>query len=413
MMPGTHNTTSYVRDYTGNSIIAGRVACQERTLAQQLKDGIRSFDFRLLVVLDQETGEECYWTGHGSRFCPFLECLDTIKEFLDAHPTELVFMHVKNDWTPLNDINCCCCGGCCMRCWICFCGPNCCRRRYVVPERFDASEIPNIIENIIIPKFTTNRIAFANEHVEGDEDKWLLRKDTTLGELVDIGKQVIIYESIDMSIYQKRQLNCHSEHKNIKRGDQDSNLKWRFLFANSYWETVDKSASENIRKLKSWRNRHKNDYQDHIKWMSEQQGLSSALKGESHECIHENYVQITELKAQITWENLTCKYMCWEVCCNLFAGHHTHGQETNGYLQEWLIEDPRVQQFFGAAPALILAPATTVETVSAADIELNGPQQNCEDDYLDLDCNILWMDYYWPSVVKLIVIKNITKHYRA
>lgn len=46
-LPGTHNSSSSIRDYTGLNCIASRVCCQSRSITQQLISGIRAIDLRI------------------------------------------------------------------------------------------------------------------------------------------------------------------------------------------------------------------------------------------------------------------------------------------------------------------------------------------------------------------------------
>lgn len=65
------------------------------------------------------TGELTYWTGHGFRFSLLTNVLEEIKQFLDSHPTEFVFIFLHVNWNPIRDIRCCCFTGLCGNMWAC------------------------------------------------------------------------------------------------------------------------------------------------------------------------------------------------------------------------------------------------------------------------------------------------------
>ena len=91
--------------------------------------GIRCLDLRLLAMECKSTGEVEYWTGHSFRLQKLTSIVQEIKAFIEANPKEFIFILIKADWSPMNDIKCCCFGGWSMN----MCG--CCQRDMVVKGR--------------------------------------------------------------------------------------------------------------------------------------------------------------------------------------------------------------------------------------------------------------------------------------
>ena len=346
MLPGTHNSTSYVTDHVGNRCLGGRINCQEKDLNTQLNEGIRVFDLRIDMVLNTQTQEVEYWTGHGIRFIPLELALTTIKTWLDEHPSEIVVIQMKVDWTPLNDVRYGCCGGCCLRNLFCCCGCKSCQRDYLAKERFEWQHLIDIVEDVFIP-ILGEKIAYSNEKCDGD---YLLKRSTTVGDLTQKGKQILVYESTDISIYQKR-----TEVSNERFEKSDHDQGWRFVLCNSYWYTVDKNPKVNMQKCKDLCEMQQCKEHDWIYWFKRQPGVAGRIEHMSDEEIKERYIQIVEMKAQITWDRLTCGYLCWEIFCNLCSGHRTHAKESNDMITDWLLEDPAIQEYFGMNSPVIAA----------------------------------------------------------
>ena len=81
-------------------------ACHDRTIAQQLRDGVRLLDIRILV--ERENGEFRFWTCHGkfsaghahtNRYERLDDVLNTCREFLRQYPSEFIVMLMQvDDW---------------------------------------------------------------------------------------------------------------------------------------------------------------------------------------------------------------------------------------------------------------------------------------------------------------------------
>lgn len=71
--------------------------CQDLTIAQQLKEGIRYLDLRVASY-----GEDQFYTCHGVYCVDVETVLDEIKQFLDGHPKEIVILDFNHlyDMTP-------------------------------------------------------------------------------------------------------------------------------------------------------------------------------------------------------------------------------------------------------------------------------------------------------------------------
>ena len=116
-LPGTHDSAASVSKYLGGSrCLKGFVLCQDKSITEQLNQGIRTLDLRISGMEDKESGEVSYWTGHSFRLQNLSNIVEEIKAFLSQHPTEFIFLLVKADWSPMNDVRCLCFGGCSMKC---------------------------------------------------------------------------------------------------------------------------------------------------------------------------------------------------------------------------------------------------------------------------------------------------------
>ena len=152
----------------------------------------------------------------------------------------------------------------------------------------------------------------------------------------------MIYEGSELSLYQNRVDESNSEFE--KTDDQNG---WRFVFGNSWWDTVHREPKVNMEKCKEWCKKMQTDEHMWIYWYKRLPGVAGRIEHMSDEEIKERYIVVSELKAQITWEGLTCKYLCWEACCNICSGHRSHARVTNDLLEEWFLEDPAIQDYFG------------------------------------------------------------------
>ena len=90
-IPGTHDTMA---QYGGDS-----AQCQSVSLSDQLEAGIRFIDIRCRHITD------VFAIHHGVVYqnCSFGEVLDAVSEFLNAHPTETIYMRVKEEYEPSNN----------------------------------------------------------------------------------------------------------------------------------------------------------------------------------------------------------------------------------------------------------------------------------------------------------------------
>ena len=92
-IPGTHdaaakNTSSYI-GFTGNA--------QAKTITEQLKMGIRAFDFR--TAYRTGNGYNSMWMWHGFLYCDVSlnDCLDTVKTYLKANPGEFAIIQFRHE----------------------------------------------------------------------------------------------------------------------------------------------------------------------------------------------------------------------------------------------------------------------------------------------------------------------------
>ena len=114
-----------------------------------------------------------------------------IKSFIEANPTEFIFILIKADWSTGNDIKCCCFGGWSMK--LC---KGCCKRTMVMRGRLNKNEVNEVIEKHVIDAIGLECFAFANDTTldpESGERKTLIHNDILLKELIDLKKQIMIY----------------------------------------------------------------------------------------------------------------------------------------------------------------------------------------------------------------------------
>ncbi|RKP43546.1 phosphatidylinositol-specific phospholipase C domain-containing protein [Pararobbsia silviterrae] len=93
-IPGTHDTMATVSEY-------GHAAqCQTMSLAQQLKAGIRFFDFRVGIARAPSfpANDLSFWHGPAQfATCLGRDAMPTIRKFLDDNPSEAVFIRLKKE----------------------------------------------------------------------------------------------------------------------------------------------------------------------------------------------------------------------------------------------------------------------------------------------------------------------------
>ena len=84
-VPGTHDTGTF-------GLGAGDAKCQNYNYDHQLTSGLRAFDIRLNENLEVIHGSNLFKCG-----TTFTDVLNSFNKFLDAHPSEVIFMSVKED----------------------------------------------------------------------------------------------------------------------------------------------------------------------------------------------------------------------------------------------------------------------------------------------------------------------------
>lgn len=101
-LPGSHDAAA-IRTGIGHSAWA----CHDRTVTNQLKNGIRVMDVRIAVAKDKQTGAYTFTTCHGAigssfdlnLFQSLQSFLDEVELFLKAHRREAVILMIKiDDW---------------------------------------------------------------------------------------------------------------------------------------------------------------------------------------------------------------------------------------------------------------------------------------------------------------------------
>lgn len=92
-MPGTHDSGATVEP------IAGVAKCQDMTIAQQLRTGVRYLDIRCRHISDS------FAIHHGSVYqnLNFDDVLTACYDFLNQYPSETIVMHVKEEYDPTNN----------------------------------------------------------------------------------------------------------------------------------------------------------------------------------------------------------------------------------------------------------------------------------------------------------------------
>ena len=100
--PGTHDTGTYrFKNYLIPKLKT-LAQTQDLTVAQQLKMGIRALDIRLCYYYKNLGAPREYYTSHTFACVPLDEILHDVKDFLDNHPTEVVALSLRDDYSPLN-----------------------------------------------------------------------------------------------------------------------------------------------------------------------------------------------------------------------------------------------------------------------------------------------------------------------
>lgn len=101
-MPGSHDAAA-IRTGIGHSAWS----CHDRTVTEQLKNGIRVMDVRIAVIEDEKNGSFLFNTCHGAiglsmnlnMFQSLRSFLDEVENFLKSHKREAVVLLLKiDDW---------------------------------------------------------------------------------------------------------------------------------------------------------------------------------------------------------------------------------------------------------------------------------------------------------------------------
>lgn len=99
-LPGSHDAAA-IRTGIGHSAWS----CHDRTVTEQLKNGIRVMDLRISVAKDKHTGAYTFTTCHGgfgstfnlNLFQSLRSFLDEVEQFLKTHQREAVILMIKID----------------------------------------------------------------------------------------------------------------------------------------------------------------------------------------------------------------------------------------------------------------------------------------------------------------------------
>lgn len=91
-IPGTHDSGTYLSDFTGLA------KCQDKSIKDQLDQGIRFLDIRLKPGIDDDNA---LYIAHGtfyeSRFSFAGDLMPIIQKFLSKNPSETIIMSIKDD----------------------------------------------------------------------------------------------------------------------------------------------------------------------------------------------------------------------------------------------------------------------------------------------------------------------------
>lgn len=99
-LPGSHNSATYL---TKNFLFKVKdfVACQDRSILEQLKCGVRCLDLRVSLFLNKQHVWEL-WCGHTFMTVPLSQVVADVRAFLTDYPSEVVLVDVKPDYSPVN-----------------------------------------------------------------------------------------------------------------------------------------------------------------------------------------------------------------------------------------------------------------------------------------------------------------------
>ena len=85
-IPGSHNSCSYNTSLSFSK-------CQTRSLEEQLKYGVRYLDLRFVY----RNGTLVMYHGYDNLGMTFEQCLETVKRFLDEHPSETILLRLQRE----------------------------------------------------------------------------------------------------------------------------------------------------------------------------------------------------------------------------------------------------------------------------------------------------------------------------
>lgn len=85
-IPGSHNSCSYNTSQSFSK-------CQTKTLEEQLKCGVRYLDLRFVY----RNGTLVMYHGYDNLHITFDQCLETVKIFLNEHPSEVILLRLQRE----------------------------------------------------------------------------------------------------------------------------------------------------------------------------------------------------------------------------------------------------------------------------------------------------------------------------
>ncbi len=100
-LPGTHQSATYHIDRKLSPIplVEGWSQCQGLDIETQLVGGVRLLDLR--ITSDTKTNE--IWLHHNVVYCvKFKEVMETVRDFVVEHPSEIIILHLANDGKPID-----------------------------------------------------------------------------------------------------------------------------------------------------------------------------------------------------------------------------------------------------------------------------------------------------------------------
>ena len=100
-MPASHNAASYsIKNFI--MIVKNYVACQDLTIYDQLRAGIRVLDLRIACFQPTKSSPIQFWCAHTFLTVPLISVLDDIRVFMHENPSESVWILLTPDYSPIN-----------------------------------------------------------------------------------------------------------------------------------------------------------------------------------------------------------------------------------------------------------------------------------------------------------------------